>query len=307
MAAAVCVGLTSAGSAQAAPTAQEVENQIDKQWEQLEPTIEQYNKVHNQLLANQKKAKELEDKIQPLSLQTDLAMTRVGGIAAKYYKIGPSSEVNAMLATGDPGTLTEQLTILDRLARDEQRQIADVVAARDKFNAEKQRLDALIVQLARQDADLAAKKKQIDAEIKRLEKLRETAVGKVTIDVGACPAVTVIGKAAIAVRTACQQLGKMYKWGSTGPNTFDCSGLTQFAWKKAGVSLTHFTGDQWNEGRPISKSEARAGDLVFFFADRHHVGIYLGNNLMVHASRAGQPVKVANIQYMPVAGFRRVA
>jgi cell wall-associated NlpC family hydrolase len=306
VAVAVCVGLTPAVQAHAAPTAAEVEAQIDKQWEQLEPTIEQYNKVHSQLAVNRKKAAELAGKIQPLSLQTELALNRVGDMASRYYKVGPSSELNALLATGKPGTLADQLSILDRLARQEREQIAQVVAARDKFDAEKKKLDALIVQQAKQEAELAAKKKQIDAEINRLEKLRLTATGTTTIDVGACPPVTVSGKTAIAVRTACEQLGDPYVWGSTGPNSFDCSGLTQYAWKKAGVSLTHFTGAQWSEGRTVTKANARAGDLVFFYSDRHHVGMYLGNGLMVHASRAGQPVKVAKIEYMPVAGFKRV-
>ena len=70
--------------------------------------------------------------------------------------------------------------------------------------------------------------------------------------------------------------------------------------------LTHHTGDQWNETTRVSSSEARAGDLVFFYSDLHHVGLYLGNGLIVHASRAGQPVKVSEVRYMPLAGYRRV-
>ena len=104
---------------------------------------------------------------------------------------------------------------------------------------------------------------------------------------------------------ACAQVGKPYVWGATGPNSFDCSGLTQYAYKAAGIYLTHFTGAQWNEGKAISRSEARPGDLVFFFSDLHHVGLYLGNNQMVHAARAGKPVNVSPITTMPLAGFRR--
>ncbi|WP_412102881.1 NlpC/P60 family protein [Plantactinospora sp. KLBMP9567] len=307
VAVAICVGLTPAVQAHATPSPEEIEAQLDKQWEQLEPVIEQYNKVHNGLVKNRKKAAELERKIKPLAQQVDGALDRIGGLAAKNYKLGPAAEAAALVSGDDRATLTERLTMLNYLAGQEHEQIADVFAVKSKYDEEKAKLDTLIRQQARQDAELAGKKKKIDSEIKRLERLRETAGGTFTIDVGECPPVTVTGKAAIAVRTACEQLGDPYVWGAVGPNSFDCSGLTQYAWKAAGIHLTHFTGDQWKETRSVSRAEARAGDLVFFFEDLHHVGIYLGNGKLVHASRAGQPVKVASIEYMPLAGFRRVA
>jgi len=179
-----------------------------------------------------------------------------------------------------------------------------VLAVRDKYNRQKRKLDQLIADEEKQKAELAAKKKQIDAEIKRL-----TAMLPVTsVRVDGCPAIdgVVSNAARIAIRTACAQVGDPYVWGATGPNAFDCSGLTQYAYKAAGIYLTHFTGAQWNEGRAVSRSDARPGDLVFFYSDLHHVGLYLGNGLMVHAPRTGKPVQVTKISYMPVAGFRRV-
>jgi cell wall-associated NlpC family hydrolase len=304
-----CVALLPAAHAQAAPSVDEIETQIDKQWEQLEPTIEQYNKVHSQLIVNRKKSGELQNKIQPLSLQTALAFNRVGDLASRYYKVGPSAELNALLTTGKPSSLIDQLTMLDRMAADERARISTVIAARDKYNVEKGKLDALIVQQAKEDADLAARKKQIDAEIDRLQKLRLTAYGSSSsggsLRKGPCPANYIGGDAGTAVKTACAQIGKMYVWGAVGPSNFDCSGLTQYAWGKAGVRLTHFTGAQWNEGKAISRADARPGDLVFFFRDLHHVGMYVGNGLMVHAPRTGKPVQMQEIDVMPVAGFRR--
>jgi cell wall-associated NlpC family hydrolase len=310
VAAVLCVALVPAAQAHAAPSVDEVEAQIDKQWEQLEPVIEQYNKVHGDLAANKKKTAALEQKIQPLALQTQMALNRVGSVAARYYMTGPSSNVNALLATGDPSTLADQLTILDRLARQERAQINSVIAAREKYDAEKQKIDALVVQQQKQDADLGAKKKHIDAEIKRLQQLRLTAYGSSTsggaLRIGACPAVYPGGAAGTAVKAACAQIGKPYVYNTDGPSTFDCSGLTLYAWGKAGVSLGHFTGSQWNSGKAVSRANARAGDLVFFFSDHHHVGMYVGNGLMVHAARAGKPVRMEHIDAMPIAGFRRV-
>jgi cell wall-associated NlpC family hydrolase len=112
------------------------------------------------------------------------------------------------------------------------------------------------------------------------------------------------------VRTACAQIGKPYVWAANGPDAFDCSGLTQYAWQAVGVSLSHFTGAQWNEGTPVSRAAAQPGDLVFFFGDLHHMGMYVGNGLMVHAATFGVPVRmeyIDNIDNGQVAGFRRPA
>ncbi|MEU5939029.1 NlpC/P60 family protein [Micromonospora sp. NPDC047548] len=289
--------------AHAAPTPEEIEAAIDKQWEQLEPTIEQYNKVRAQLKVNRKKSAELEKKIQPLALQTELAMNRVGDLASRYYMTGPSQDLAALLISAKPGTLTEQLTILDRLAARERKELQVVTDTRQKYDGEKQKLDALIAAEVKQEKELAAKKSQINAEIKRLQ----AAMPKTTVKTAGCPTINgVVSSAAqTAIRVACQQTGKPYVWGADGPSSFDCSGLTQYAYKAAGIYLTHHTGAQWNEGRSIPRSEARPGDLVFFYSDLHHVGLYLGNGLMVHAPRTGKPVQVSSIDYMPVAGFRR--
>lgn len=291
--------------AHAAPSVDEIDAQIDKQWEKLEPTIEQYNKVRAQLKVNKKKSANLQNKMAPLELASTLAMNKVGDIAARYYMRGPSQEMGALLVSTKPGTLAEQLVMLDRLADDQRKQIAGVLATRDKYNREKQKLDALIATEQKQEAQLASQKKQIDSEIKRL-----TAMLPVTsIRPAGCPNIdgVVSSAARTAIKTACAQVGDPYVWGATGPNSFDCSGLTQYAYKAAGISLTHFTGAQWNEGRKVSRSEARPGDLVFFGSDLHHVGLYLGDGMMVHAPRTGKPVQVSSISTQPLAGFIRVS
>ncbi|MFF3869469.1 NlpC/P60 family protein [Micromonospora sp. NPDC001898] len=303
--AAVAVGAgTLTAPAYAEPSVDEIEAQIDKKWEQLEPTIEQYNKVRAQLKLNKQKSAELQKKIEPLALETELAMNRVGDLAARYYISGPSQDLGALLVSTKPGTLAEQLTMLDRLASEERRQLQGVLAVRAKYDGQKLKLDTLIVSQEKQTKELAAKKTQINTEIKQLQ----ASMPKTVVPAGGgCPTIQGVVSAAArtAIRTACAQVGDPYVWGATGPNSFDCSGLTQYAYKAAGISLTHFTGAQWNEGRAIPRSEARPGDLVFFFSDLHHVGLYLGNDKMVHAPRAGKPVNVSSINTMPVAGFRR--
>nr|WP_221449705.1 C40 family peptidase [Micromonospora polyrhachis] len=301
--AAACVGLVPAVQAQATPTPEQIDAQIEKQWHELEGVIEQYNKVRVEMKANQKKATELEKKIQPLSLQVDEALSRVGGLAVRFYKTGPSSNLNALLSTGNPTTLADQLTYLNLLNEHERRQIADVVATRDRYMAEKTKLDNLIAQQARQEAELAAKKKDIDAEVTRLKAM----MPKTTVKVANCPTINgVVTEAArIAIQTACAQVGDPYVWGAAGPNSFDCSGLTQYAYGKAGIYLDHYTGSQIGAGRGVSASEARPGDLVFF---PNHVGLYIGNGKMVHAPTFNQSVTVASVGSFgkSVTAYRRV-
>ncbi|MFD3971334.1 NlpC/P60 family protein [Streptomyces cyaneofuscatus] len=114
-------------------------------------------------------------------------------------------------------------------------------------------------------------------------------------------------RAARAVSFAHGAIGKPYVWGATGPNAFDCSGLTQAAWKAAGVSLPRTTYTQINAGQRVSRSELAPGDLVFFYSGISHVGLYIGGGQMIHAPRPGAPVRIAPISQMPFAGATRVA
>src|SRR5205085_4376496 len=104
------------------------------------------------------------------------------------------------------------------------------------------------------------------------------------------------------------QVGKPYVWGAAGPGSFDCSGLTQYAYKAAGVSLPHSSSMQSGMGTPVARSALQPGDLVFFYSPVSHVGMYIGNGQMVHASTAGDVVKISSIDAMGYyAGATRIA
>jgi cell wall-associated NlpC family hydrolase len=110
----------------------------------------------------------------------------------------------------------------------------------------------------------------------------------------------------VAVWTALDQRGEPYRYGAAGPNSFDCSGLTSYAWKRAGVNIPRTSRAQANFGRAVSKANLRPGDLVFFYSPVSHVAMYIGNGRIVHASTYGQPVKVVPLKYMSgYAGARR--
>jgi cell wall-associated NlpC family hydrolase len=112
-------------------------------------------------------------------------------------------------------------------------------------------------------------------------------------------------KAAKALAFARAQMGKPYVWGATGPNSFDCSGLTQAAWKAAGVDLPRTTWDQVKTGERVATKHLQPGDLVFFYDDISHVGMYIGGGKMIHAPKPGANVREESIYYMPIYGSVR--
>ena len=129
-----------------------------------------------------------------------------------------------------------------------------------------------------------------------------------TATVAAAPAAAPTEAAQVAVDTALAQQGKPYEWGGAGPDSFDCSGLTQYAYAAAGISLPHSSRMQSETGTPVSLDALQPGDLVFFYSPVSHVGMYIGNGQMVHAPTSGSVVKVVELDYMPApVGARRIA
>ncbi|MCU1595484.1 MAG: hypothetical protein JWO12_2876 [Frankiales bacterium] len=105
------------------------------------------------------------------------------------------------------------------------------------------------------------------------------------------------GAAQVAVSAARDQLGKPYEYGAAGPNSFDCSGLTMYAYSQAGISIPHHAADQYNQGRHVARSDLQPGDLVFF-DNLGHVGIYVGSGQFIHAPHSG-----TDVQYGSMAGY----
>lgn len=297
-------------AAHADPSVAELERQIDAAWNKLEPIIEQHNATKTQLTTKKKSITKLTKQIQPLELQVNLAMGRVGDYAAEMYKGGgTNSALNALLADGNPGELPEQLAMLDMFAKDQQRRIQTVVEAREKLNAQKRPLDLLVVQLTATEKEQGAREKQINSEIKKLQEMRLKAYGTSggigDLRPAPCPRDYPGGAAGKAVRFACAQIGKIYVYGAEGPNNYDCSGLTLAAWRHAGVSLPHNAAAQKRATTPISRANLRPGDLVFYYGDVHHVAMYVGGDWIVHASRAGEPVRMRRIGAAPINGYGR--
>jgi cell wall-associated NlpC family hydrolase len=308
-AAAIGLMVVAGATAHASPSVSDLEKQIDQAWNQLEPLIEKHNATRIELAANRKKLADLTAQIAPLQQQVDVADARVSALAVRYYKGSQISALNALLTTGTPLTLADQMGMLEQIARTEKAQVSDVAELKARYEDQRRPIDALVAQLAATEAEMAAKEKQINAEIVRLQALRLQAYGT-TGGLGVlrpvpCPMTYPGGPAGIAVKFACSQIGKPYVWAADGPGSYDCSGLTMTSWRQAGVSLPHNAAAQRRSIPYVSRANLRPGDLVFYFSDLHHVGMYVGNGWIVHAPRAGDVVRMRKMDGMSIHSYGR--
>ena len=108
-----------------------------------------------------------------------------------------------------------------------------------------------------------------------------------------------------SVQAALTRIGSPYSWGGSGPSAFDCSGLVMWSFQQAGISLPHSSQALAQGGQPVSTDQMQPGDVVTYYSDASHVGIYIGDGMMVHASTYGTPVRVAPVNNAPIHNVRR--
>jgi cell wall-associated NlpC family hydrolase len=200
-------------------------------------------------------------------------------------------------------TLTETQSDLQTAKSTVQKKLSDARELLSKLTAEeKARLAAIQKkkeqEAARKAAELA--KQQAAAEQKAKEEAAAKESGSSSgsaSDSASSSDSSYAAKAEKVLAFARAQIGKPYVWGATGPGSYDCSGLTQAAWKAAGVTLPRTTYDQVNAGTTVSLTNARPGDLIFFYDDISHVGIYIGNGMMIHAPKPGAYVREESVYY----------
>ncbi|MCW3815612.1 NlpC/P60 family protein [Micromonospora sp. DR5-3] len=298
-----------ASVARAEPTPAELTKQIEKSSTELERIVESYNKLNEDIKANQATAAALEARIGPLQAQAERSRADVGVLAVTAYKTGGLRAAQALLEPSGPASLPERLGTLDQLTRQRQQTIAGFTADQRRLIDQKTRLDATLAREAAQAKQLAAAKKKIEADLARLYQLRRQAYGRATEapassrSAGSPPAVS--GSAGVAVRYAYGAVGKPYVYGADGPDGYDCSGLTLAAWRAAGKSLPHNAAMQWNATARISRSSLQPGDLVFY-SGLGHVALYVGSGQIIDAPSAGRNVNKRDMDIMSIAGYGRV-
>jgi cell wall-associated NlpC family hydrolase len=320
------------------PTLDEVRLEVDALYRELEMAAEVANEA-------EVRADEVRDALETLranlgELQADVedATSEAGTFAAAQYRASGVDPAVEIFLGGDGTSFLSRMSQLDQLADQQARAVtnlsgAQTAMAQQELAIEREvtRLAELEAQAAEAETQAAARHREAEALLDRLtaeEEARLAAEREAAAAAAAAAAARaatssaaqsapatqqpppssgpVSGRAAIAVQFAMAQIGKPYRYGASGPGSYDCSGLTMAAWAAAGVSLPHSSRAQMGAGRPVSASELQPGDLVFYYSPVHHVGMYIGNGQIVHASNPSKPVGIDPLYSMPYSGAVRV-
>ncbi|HEX3705280.1 MAG TPA: NlpC/P60 family protein [Mycobacteriales bacterium] len=303
---------------------------------QAEAASEQYNAARIRLASAQQSATKANAALSSARTQLGTLQTSVTAFAAAAYRGGGNSAVLGLITDGSAGRYISQISTLQAVSAGEARTLASVAgaqrieaqaqanaraalsrqrsattamaASRDKIVAAaskeqgilkglEAREEAVVKAAKQRSARLAAEREA--ATLRAESQATQQGVNAISQPIRSIvePIISGSGGASVAVQWAYAELGKPYQWAAGGPGSFDCSGLTQYVWGKAGVYLGHYTGDQWNEGEHVSRDELQPGDLVFFaYNDSepstiHHVGIYVGGGMMIDAPYTGVNVR----------------
>ncbi|WP_037863413.1 C40 family peptidase, partial [Streptomyces sp. NRRL S-340] len=172
--------------------------------------------------------------------------------------------------------------------------LKDLAATRTELGSKKKEVQGKLAEAQKLLNTLTAQEKQQLAAAEQTRATRGTervSMGKITPG---------SGHAGAAFSAAQSRIGSPYVYGATGPSSFDCSGLTSWAYAQAGVSIPRTSEAQANAGQRIySQSQLQVGDLVLFYGDLHHVGLYAGKGMVLHAPHTGANVRYESIGNMP--------
>ncbi|MHA3704501.1 C40 family peptidase [Jatrophihabitans sp. YIM 134969] len=296
---------STSSSTTATPTLASVTAELTDLARQNEALTEKFNAATIDLTAKQKAATAAAAASTRAQAAYQTSLREYGATIVVQYQTGRLSRTGALLTSTNTQSYLDTMSDLATVSRHNS-EVVDALTATKAHAAAAQAASAEAVTAATQVRDaLAAQKKTIETRTAKYKSLLTslTPVQQVTYrnrdsaPAAAAPATLSVhaGSAAaqIAIDFALAQRGKPYVYATSGPNSYDCSGLTAAAYAAAGVSLPHQSAEQYNYGTHVPLSEMQPGDLVFFYSPISHVAIYLGNGLIVHAPTSGDVVKVS--------------
>ncbi|MER6613224.1 NlpC/P60 family protein [Streptomyces xantholiticus] len=326
--AATATAFESTGHAEPRLTPAQVRAKVDKLYQEAEAATEKYNAAEERVTSARTSLDALRDEAARMTERLNTSRNALGSIATAQYRDGGMEAGLRLALTSEPEEYLERAARAERVGTRQATAVAGVHRQLMALAHLKAQAAEKITTLEAERKELAGHKATVRGKLAAAERLlaQLTAEQRAAYNGGApaqaptqAPALadraaTARGplsapnsRAAQAVAYAYGALGKPYVWGATGPGAYDCSGLTQAAWRSAGVSLPRTTYTQINAGERIPRSRLAPGDLVFFYSGVSHVGLYIGGGQMIHAPRPGAPVRVAPIDRMPFVGATRPA
>lgn len=251
--------------------------------------------------------------------QEERFRSRVDELTAASYRGARLNTLSTLLTSESPGSFLDRATAVEALAQDNNQAVRALATATRRAESAQQRAADERARAARAEADaarlqhdIAVREEAMDAQIaqvkqqySQLSSAEQGALSGGGSDVGP---IAGSGVAIAAVNAALGKQGSPYVWGAKGPDEFDCSGLVQWSYQRAGKFLPSSTRSQVSTGTSVSEGELEPGDVIFFYSSASHNGIYIGGGKVVHAPTEGQDVKVENYQYIgDVHSIRRMA
>ncbi|MFD7720093.1 NlpC/P60 family protein [Streptomyces sp. NPDC059814] len=320
-AAATAAATLGAATAHAEPqdTPRSAGARVDRLYAEAEHATEQYNKAGEDVGRLRGEVRRAQDRAARGQERVNGMREEVGSAARAQYRAGGIDPSLALLLSSDPDNYLDRAAVLGRVndsragalseLRRAQRALAQIraeaagsLAGLERGRAAVSRHKRTVVRKLTEARRLLGSLSGTDrAALERASRDGRDTAARPTAGLPAGSA-----RAAAAVMAVQRALGRPYVWGASGPSGFDCSGLMQWAYAQAGVSLPRTSQAQRYAGRMVPLSQARPGDLVAYRADAGHIGMYVGNGQVIHAPYPGAPVRYDPVGMMPVSSVTRV-
>jgi len=303
--------IPAATPAQAEPDIDDVREKVDKLYTQAEAANEDYSNAKLRLQDLKDQLEDLNSDEKRQSKELDKIRAELRDSVLRQFEGSDVSAVGQVITSDDPQEFLAGLATVSSYNALQADLLARYNTEAEALEVRREATEDAKAQMAKIKSTMQQKKSEIDkkyeaaqAELDQLEadQLEEFQSGDTSIP-GNLPAPS--GRAKIAVDYALDQVGDSYVYGATGTESWDCSGLTMVAWGQAGVSLPHSSSAQYSSGPSVPRDQLAPGDLVFYYSPISHVGMYIGNGMIVHAANPSTGVTTAPVNSMPVSGAVR--
>ncbi|ONK14976.1 NlpC/P60 family protein [Streptomyces sp. MP131-18] len=314
---------TQTAQADPAQSIEEVQEEVDRLYQEAEAATEEYNGAKEREEELQSEVEDLQDSTARGQEELNELRGTLGSVASAQYRNGGLDPSVQLFLSSDPDAYLDQASTLDQVSGKQAETLRLIEDRQRTLDQQRQEATDRLAELEDLRVELGDQKETIQGKLSEAQSLlnqltdeerqriadeeaaaaaaaadRASRDGESRGDLGGSGGTgTSYGHAALDA--AAGKIGAPYVWGATGPSSFDCSGLTSWAFSQAGVSLPRTSQAQAGMGPALGMSELAPGDLVFFYSDLHHVGIYAGNGQIIHAPRPGSSVEYLSINAMP--------
>lgn len=315
---AAALAATPAGAAPQDPRS-DVKAKVDRLYEQAEQATEAYNKADERADTLRGQVDRAKDKVARGQERINTMRGALGSLAGAQYRAGGIDPALALMLSSDPDGYLDKASALNRLSARQSGELTKLQQAQRTLAQERAEATRKLAELEKSRKTVARHKRTVESKLAKARQLlnslpkedreahdRSSRSGRDGLPDLAGAGAPASSRAAAAIAAARSAVGKPYVWGANGPAGFDCSGLMQWSYSRAGVGLPRTSQAQAGAGRQVPLSQAQPGDLVAYRDDASHIGMYVGNGQVVHAPYPGAAVRYDPVGMMPVSSVTRV-